>query len=349
MIKRERCACLQHKGQRRVTDVAQDAGCLLRSTGAWKGCKVSHMSQVVRWLCFRVSQVARQPNLHTARLCHATKCALLLSEDFFFLSETFLLGEDHVRQISTALLQSQSGCYATKPARCTALYLMIANFCEMSKDLLRSLASENIELQSGGPALHKAGDLPYRVMHVSMHVSAKLQEQNRLQTHRLKQSFTSRSLHVTERWKLCMKAANLGRARAGCVLRICNFGSSLVSYGEGLHLQQQLAQLCKERAIVDTVLLLQVTYCLFSRKRFRFSPTSFGVQQWTCARSTHQCILSESVGATRTFLQRQSCCGLRAQRYTRQTVAERSLFMAQGRQAICKLYSLHTATRHAVC
>ena len=178
-----------------------------------------------------------------------------------------------------------------------------------------------------------------------MHVSAKLQEQNRLQTHRLKKRFTSRSLHVTERWKLCMTAANLGRARAGCVLRICNFGSSLVSYGEGLHLQQQLAQLCKERAIVDTVLLLQVTYCLFPRKRLRFLPTSFGVQQWTCARSTHQCIPSESVGATRTFLQRQSSCGLRAQRYTRQTVAERSLFTAQGRQAICKtVFFTHSYT-----
>lgn len=41
------------------------------------------------------------------------------------------------------------------------------------------------------------------------------------------------------------------------MLRICDFGSSLVPYGEGLNLQQRLAELCKEQAIPDTLLLLQ--------------------------------------------------------------------------------------------
>ena len=40
---------------------------------------------------------------------------------------------------------------------------------------------------------------------------------------------------------------------------VCDFGNSLVPYGEGLNLQQRLAELCKERAIPDTLLLVQAS------------------------------------------------------------------------------------------
>ncbi len=55
-----------------------------------------------------------------------------------------------------------------------------------------------------------------------------------------------------------MTAAVLRGGDAGHLLRICSFGGDLVPYIDGLHLQQRLAQLCKERAIPDTLLLLQV-------------------------------------------------------------------------------------------
>jgi hypothetical protein len=55
-----------------------------------------------------------------------------------------------------------------------------------------------------------------------------------------------------------MTAAVLRGGDAGRLLRVCSFGGDLVPYVDGLRLQQRLAQLCKERAIPDTLLLLQV-------------------------------------------------------------------------------------------
>ncbi|KAK9825202.1 hypothetical protein WJX81_008281 [Elliptochloris bilobata] len=71
--------------------------------------------------------------------------------------------------------------------------------------------------------------------------------------------------------------------RAGHLLRICNFGNALVTYGDGLRLQQQLAQLCKARAVPDTLLLLQhaPVYTLGKRgssKDFRTAPEQLQAQ-----------------------------------------------------------------------
>lgn len=51
------------------------------------------------------------------------------------------------------------------------------------------------------------------------------------------------------------------------VLRVCEFGRKPVKYAEAVTLQERLAELCKRGEAPDTLLQLQVSPAIFSKRQ----------------------------------------------------------------------------------